>query len=158
MKLAYLVDCDQHIDTVSKWLYKQWGFHYSDKTRQDYLKEVQDRLNRQTIPTTFIALQDREPIGTASLIKHDMDTHKHLTPWLADVYVKPEFRNKGIGSRLVRRVMKEAKDININRLYLFTREAKDFYLTMSWRVKKTTEYHGDQVDLMFFDFNKKIDC
>jgi N-acetylglutamate synthase-like GNAT family acetyltransferase len=151
MQIKYLADKEQYVEIVSKWQYNQWGINYPDKTEDDYRKKVKNRLNKEMVPTTFIAIQDNEPAGIASLIKHDMDNNRHLTPWLADVYVKPDHRKEGIGSSLVKRVMEEAKNIGVNTLYLFTRKAKDFYLKLGWNVKETTKYHDDQVVIMYFD-------
>ena len=39
-----------------------------------------------------------------------MDTRKELSPWLASVFVAPEFRKWGIGSKLVLHVMEQARE------------------------------------------------
>jgi N-acetylglutamate synthase-like GNAT family acetyltransferase len=153
MYIEYLADKGQYVKTVSKWQYNQWGINYPDKTEDDYFKKVKKRLNKRMVPTTFIAILDNEPVGIASVIKHDMDNKRHLTPWLADVYVKPEFRKQGIGSKLVKRVREEAKVIGIETLYLFTRHAKEFYLSLDWKIKETTKYHDDQVVIMYYNLN-----
>ena len=151
MKIDYLVKYKEYINTISEWLYNQWGYHYPEKTREDYLNGVKKRMNKKTVPTTFIAIENKKPVGTASLIEHDMDNHQHLTPWLADVYVKPEVRNQGIGTNLLSSVLTEAKDRAVGCVDLFTREAKNLYFKIGWEKLKTARYHGDIVDIMFYD-------
>lgn len=60
----------------------------------------------------------REFIGTVSLRPHDLDSHHHLTPWLASVVVSPDFRRQGIGEKLVAEVEKKAAEMGIKKLYL----------------------------------------
>jgi GNAT superfamily N-acetyltransferase len=42
-------------------------------------------------------------VGTATLLAQDVDTEQwpELSPWLAAVYVVPEYRHRGIGAALV---------------------------------------------------------
>ncbi len=61
------------------------------------------------MPTTFVALKDGKPAGSASLVNLDLSSRQELSPWLAAVYVSPEHRNQGIGAALVNRVVDEAR-------------------------------------------------
>jgi len=31
---------------------------------------------------TFVAVEDDQPVGSAALVVHDMETRKELSPWL----------------------------------------------------------------------------
>jgi GNAT superfamily N-acetyltransferase len=97
-------------------------------------------LNRDRIPLTLLALVESQPVGTASIFLHDMDTRMDLTPWLAAVYVLPEFRGQGIGSQLVRAIEDVATRLQLERLYLFTPDREDFYARLGWSVLETAEY------------------
>ena len=59
---------------------------------------------------------DQELFGSAAIIEHDMDTRMELSPWLASVFVAPEFRKRGIGSKLVTHVMEQAKNNKIKNI------------------------------------------
>jgi GNAT superfamily N-acetyltransferase len=52
-------------------------------------------------------------MGSAAIIDSDMDTRPELTPWLASVFVAKEFRNQGVGSRLVEHVMEEVRKAGV---------------------------------------------
>ncbi|MEW5956979.1 MAG: GNAT family N-acetyltransferase [Chloroflexota bacterium] len=60
----------------------------------------------------------------------------------------PEFRNKGLGSRLVRTVMAEAKALGLEKFYLFTPNKVDFYRCLGWQVFESTQYRGEEVVIM----------
>lgn len=150
MEIKYLADSQENIQKVINWLYGQWGHNY-EYGKKVWTERINNRLDKKTIPTTFVAIENGEAVATASLIEHDMDTRKDLTPWLADVYVKEEQRGKGIASKLVKRVIKEAKDIGISKLYLYSREAEGLYEKLGWKVIERTNYYGDEVPIMIYE-------
>ncbi|MFW6008368.1 MAG: GNAT family N-acetyltransferase [archaeon] len=152
MVIKYLADRKENIEEIIDWLYKQWGDNY-EYGKEVWEKRIYNRLVKKTIPTTFIALENDEAIGTASIIEHDMDIKKELTPWLADVYVKEENRGKRVATKLIKRVIKEARDINVKKLYLYTREAEGLYKKLGWEVIERVNYYGVHVPIMVLDLN-----
>lgn len=117
------------------------------------IEKMKSHLTPQFVPTTFIAVND-ELLGSAAVIEHDMDTRMELTPWLASVYVTPEFRKQGIGSKLVLHVMEKAKENNIDKLYLFTPDREAFYARLDWTTIEKTNYHGYDVTIMYVDLHQ----
>ena len=152
MEIKYLADEKEYIPQVIDWLYGQWGHNY-EYGKKVWTERVNNRLNKKEVPTTFVALKDDEILGTASLIKYDMDTRKDLTPCLADVYVDPDWRGQQIASKLVKRVLKEAEDIGHSKLYLYTREAEGLYEKLGWKVIERIDYYGDNVPIMLYEFD-----
>mgnify|MGYP000706952887 CR=1 FL=1 len=152
MKIKYLTDSKKDIPKVIDWLYEQWGGNY-EYGRNVWKKRINNRLEKKTVPTTFVALIDGEAVATASLIKHDMDTRKDLTPWLADVFVKKDYRKRGIASSLVKRVITEAEEIGFSKIYLYSREAEGLYKKLGWKLIERTNYYGDEVPIMVYKIN-----
>jgi predicted N-acetyltransferase YhbS len=83
----------------------------------DRLAQARDK---HSIPLSLVALEDDKPIGTVNLVENDNDERQDLTPWLAALLVVPEARGRGVGTRLVRSLVKEAAALGIPRLYLGT--------------------------------------
>jgi len=77
-----------------------------------------------------------------------MVTRKDLSPWLASVFVPPEHRGKGIGTALTRRIMDEAKALDVGTLYLFTPDRETFYSRLGWTVLERPEYRREQIVIM----------
>ena len=73
---------------------------------------------------TFILLDQGRPVGTASLLREDLETRPDLTPWLAGLFVEPAFRGRGYGTMLVRRVETFARDASVPALWLYTLSAE----------------------------------
>lgn len=105
-------------------------------------------LSEDPIPTTFVCIHNNQPVGSAAILEQDMDTHPEFSPWLASVYVKPEFRNQGIGSALVRHVMEFAKQIGCPNLYLFTENQVRFYSRLGWVSIYEEVYRNADVTIM----------
>ena len=71
-------------------------------------------------------------MGTASLVNDDLDSHHHLSPWLANVFVHPSFRAQGIGAALCRQVVEEAKRLGLRKIYLYTSQQQELYSSLGW--------------------------
>jgi GNAT superfamily N-acetyltransferase len=97
---------------------------------------------------TFVLFDGPTPVGTASLAAQDLDARPDLTPWLAGVFVREEFRGRGHASRLVRRVEGFARDHGVTRLWLFTQNAAPLYAGLGWLAVGIEEEHGLPVTLM----------
>jgi N-acetylglutamate synthase-like GNAT family acetyltransferase len=149
MYIDFLKNKMEHMETINRWLYNQWGYHDSDGSEEKWLIDRKDKLNNsKLLPIIFIALEEETPIGTASIVKSDMKTHPELEPWLANVYVKEDKRGNGFGTKLVKRGLKESKLNNFKKLYLFTPDKKKFYQKIGWKLYKHEEYRNEMVEIM----------
>ena len=89
----------------------------------DLLRQARDP---DRIPLSLLAQVDGEPAGTVNLIVCDSKTRPDLTPWLAALFVEPEYRGKGVGAALVRRLATEAARLGCTEMYLET-DIPEFY-------------------------------
>ena len=65
-------------------------------------------------------IEKEELIGFIALLKEDnIDSHD-LSPWYGNMYVKKEYRNNGYSKILNDAILKEAKKLNYNKVYLKT--------------------------------------
>ncbi len=98
--------------------------------------------------SVFAVMDGERPVGMASLVVDDMSDRRELTPWLASVYVLPEWRGRGIASRLVRRVEEEARAHGVERFYLYTPDQQALYRRLGWQDVEQREYRGEMVTIM----------
>jgi GNAT superfamily N-acetyltransferase len=150
MEIGYLAD---HLDfalTLAGWHYEQWkGLHENDSVGQriEFLKAGANRLK---IPAVFVAIENGELRGSATLAASDMETRRELTPWMIDVYVAPQWRRRGIASQLVHRVVVEAAALKVAELYLFTTGPwrEQLHAGLGWSVIDRPIYLGIERVLM----------
>ncbi|QPK65558.1 GNAT family N-acetyltransferase [Methylomonas sp. LL1] len=147
MQILNLRDQSHHIPQLAAWHHHEWLALNPGRSIDHRIEYMQSYLSDDLVPSTFIAKQGIL-MGSAAIIENDMDTRPELTPWLASVFVAPEFRNRGIGGRLVKHVMQQAKYAGIDALYLFTPDRVSFYQKLGWRIFKQEEYRGHLVTIM----------
>jgi predicted N-acetyltransferase YhbS len=128
------------LPTVARWIFEEWWEGTEGASLNGLTDLLRLHLTPDQIPMTLIALHDSRPVGTATLLAHDVGTEQwpQLSPWLAAVYVVPECRHKGIGARLVNEVVAEAAGLGAAVLYLLTTEREDFYARLGWQVFERT--------------------
>jgi GNAT superfamily N-acetyltransferase len=138
--IEYLADRREFITTVARWLHEEWGHLRPNETVGDRAARVERACGHHEIPTTFVAIDGDEPVGSASLIAHDMLTRPELSPWLAGVFVPSEYRRRGVGAVLIKRVIDEARSLGVSRIYLYTPGSGTLYLRLGWSVVERTFY------------------
>src|SRR4029077_14623252 len=105
---------------LADWHYREWAGLLPGWSRAQAEAELRSHTGRRQIPTTFVAVEDGWPLGSASLLEADLDGWEQLTPWDASVFVAPAFRGRGLGRQLVGRAVEEAKALSVPVVYLFT--------------------------------------
>jgi predicted N-acetyltransferase YhbS len=148
VKVEYLADHPAHVPTVAAWQQAQFGYLAPATTLEDRTERLHRSLQKDALPTAFIALSGSGALlGSAGILPATI-THRHLTPWLSSVYVPDEFRGKGIASALSLRALAEAARLGFERLYLFTPHNETLYARMGWRTFERIEYNGVPLTLM----------
>jgi N-acetylglutamate synthase-like GNAT family acetyltransferase len=148
IRIDYLAGNESQIPILANWHYEQWAYLNPGVKVEEYVSHLQKHLGKLQVPTTFVAFSNEVLLGSASLVKYDMSTRMDISPWLASVFVAPDYRNKGVGSMLVKRVVEEAMALKVPALYLFTPDRETFYARMGWSVLERTRYKGENIVIM----------
>lgn len=152
MKIDFLghhLDC---LPELAQLHFNEWQHVSPDTTLEDRILRLQEMARSSDMPFIVVAIENDQLVGSAALVKEDMTTRQDLSPWLANVFVKPEFRQNGIGASLVGHIEGEAARRGIRTLFLYTKRARDLYLKLGWRKVEAREYQGVSVTIM----SKKI--
>lgn len=137
-----------HVATLAGWIHAEWGHLHSGRDFAAAVGHLRGDCGLAGVPSVFAAMDGERPVGTASLVVDDMSDRRELTPWLASVYVLPEWRGRGIASRLVRRVEEEAQAHGVERFYLYTPDQQALYRRLGWQDVEEREYRGEAVTIM----------
>lgn len=118
MEIINILKNDKLLEEYIKLCTLEWG---SKKTSKEYIKEKKDKiLNTDKVITVLALLDNNIMLGFISLFKYDGLERHDLTPWYATMYVKKEYRNKGYSKLLNNALLKEAKKLGYNKIYLKT--------------------------------------
>ncbi len=101
----------------------------------------------------FVLFDGDQPVGTAGIAPHDLDTRPDLTPWLVGVYVQPAFRGRGHATALVRRAEAFARASSVRVLWLYTATAEKLYAGLGWQFVAMEQDGSQAVTLMRRDLS-----
>ena len=154
MKIIDLKYEAHYIPILASWHHQEWSYLHPEGSIEKRIENMQSFLNDDFIPSTFIALEN-DLLGSAAIVAQDMDTKQELSPWLASVFVSPENRSRGIGSKLVIQVMNYTRDAGIKTLFLFTPDKESFYKRLGWHTISKEIYRGHRVTVMQVNLKEK---
>ena len=118
-----------------------------DKSNKKLIKEIKDILiNWENSNTdilddiaTITLLDDDNLIGFYRIVLHDND-NTNYAPWIANIYIKEKYRNKGNGRYLINTIPNYLEKLNISNIYLHTR-INNFYEKFGWHLLESLDLH-----------------
>lgn len=97
---------------------------------------------------TFVLFDADQPVGTAGIIRTDLETRPDLTPWLAGLFVEPTHRGRGHATVLIQQVEEFARAAGVPVLWLYTLAAENLYARLGWQREGIEQEDGHDVVLM----------
>jgi GNAT superfamily N-acetyltransferase len=141
ISIVTIADRPDLVPMVAQWLWHEW-WQDDGYTLEQTRAAVAASISRSGPPQTFVLLVDGEPIGTASLVAHDLDERPDLTPWLAGVFVIPEARGRGHVIHLIQAVEAACRSAAIPIVWLYTACAERVYARAGWRSVEAIQRSG----------------
>jgi predicted N-acetyltransferase YhbS len=156
MSSAFSIDdlraSPQCVDTIGRWHFDQWGPLTGAPTLQEYLVRLEAAAASPRLPAVLVAYDNTGALGSVSLVPCDLSIRPALTPWLAQLFVTPTGRGRGIGAALVRAALKRARDLGFSRLHLYTSgDLPRYYERLGWSADEQVEYLGKLRTVMHYN-------
>jgi GNAT superfamily N-acetyltransferase len=155
VRIESIADHLDILEVLAQWHWEEWGHFDPDGSLATWTAGLRERTNRESIPTTYVALAGDELLGSVTLVEHDMTSRCDLSPWLAGLYVAPAFRGRGVGSALTRHAVRHAAAMGVPRLYLHTATAGGLYERLGWRSIANEWYEGELVAVMTIEASRE---
>ncbi len=142
LQIETLPERPELLPIVAEWIYTQWWTEVEGASVATLSNLIRSHLIPDQIPLTLIASMDGRPVGTVTLLEHDVETEEwpDLTPWLAALYVEPEHRRRGIGAALIKDMIARAASLGVQTLYLSTVDQESYYAKLNWTVLERGEH------------------
>lgn len=152
MRIEKLYDHIEMAEAVAKFIYDEFvSKSRSQFTLPDVLKFLKN-TNRDRLPITYVAIENKECVGTVSLFGNDLSTRMDLSPWLASLVVGYDYRNRGVGENLVKHAINEAKSLGYKKLYLKTENRGSFYSKRGWKyIGRGFDKYNQETDLYEYE-------
>ena len=104
MKIYNIKDRLEYLEEIAILTQKEWGKYSNEKEFNDKInkkiKKIKDNLDNPYY-CKLILLDEDKLVGFISIFEVDGDERQDLTPWYATMYVKKEYRGRGLGFVLV---------------------------------------------------------
>ncbi len=143
MVIEKLADYPEWALAIARLHFAQWGPLTGHATEAEYIKLLEESARLAGLPQTLMAHDRGQLLGSVNLVRCDLDLRPELTPWLAQLFVVPEARSRGVGAALVRAAEESARDQGFLTLYLYTSGTlPDYYRRFGWELFETIEYLG----------------
>ena len=136
------------VPNVASWHWDEWGGGYPDSSLEEWTRQLAIKTRTDGLPCSWIALVDGTPAGSVTLELDGVEPRPELTPDLAGLFVLPVYRNRGIGSALVRTCEDGARTFGVRHLYLYTEEAEALYQRLGWETIDRAQFQGEDAAIM----------
>lgn len=147
-----IIDLSARIDVIpllARWHFKQWGDLTGASSESDYQALLSRNASARGLPLTLIAVSNNRLLGSVNIVDCDMDIRSELKPWLAQLYVDPKERGRGIGATLVQAAVERSRKLGFGCLYLYTSGTLPFfYERMGWTRRETVYYKNKHRTVM----------
>ncbi|MCH5279048.1 MAG: GNAT family N-acetyltransferase [Christensenellaceae bacterium] len=106
-------------NSMVDWMYHWWGADegYSLDEVKCYMAHS---LNDVRFPQTYGLFLDNEIIGMYQFTYSDLDIRPDIYPWLANVFIREDYRGNGYMKLLIDSAKENAVKSGLTELYLFT--------------------------------------
>jgi GNAT superfamily N-acetyltransferase len=111
------------------YFWNQWGSESNYNFYRDCIERSTE--TESDVPRFYIAIEDNKTIGSYALLRSDLNSRQDLFPWLACLYVEPEYRGKNIGAQLQNHAINQVRLKGYEKLYLCT-DLTDYYERNNW--------------------------
>ena len=105
----------------------EWGEPVNENDMEEYLAMKEEKaLNGDKFISILGLVENNCLLGFIALFKYEDGQDRKLTPWYASMYVKKEYRGNGYSKILNNAILKEAKELGYDKLYLKT-DLENYY-------------------------------
>ncbi|WP_020590892.1 GNAT family N-acetyltransferase [Kiloniella laminariae] len=132
IKIDLLRNQPRFIETCARWNHESWG-QARGISAADILDAYRELADPENPEQAFVAFSGDTALGTTLLIDCDHPGFSHYRPWLAALYVRPEYRRQGIARALIDAVMDFSRRRGDQRLFLYS-SSPEVYAAMGWQV------------------------
>jgi len=108
-----------------------------------------DGTKQSTFPHTLVAVTDEgefAAMGSAKL--SELPTHPEKVHWVGEIFVLPEQRGKGLGSRITQVLAEYAFSEGVSSLFLYTPDQQSLYRRLGWSVVSEEVVNAEAVSIM----------
>jgi GNAT superfamily N-acetyltransferase len=125
----------------------EWADHYGEGGPGNARADLIEYSRIDGLPTGIVALAGSKLCGMGALKPNSIDTHTHLTPWIGAGVVLTQFRQKGIGTKLVRELEDLARIRGYRKIFSATNTANRLLERIEWNLLEIIIHKGKPLSI-----------
>ncbi len=122
--------------------YKKYVIEYFGSWNEEKQREYFDEYIKKTADNTWIIEMDNKSIGFYNGI--EMENGNYI---IGNICIIPEYQGRGIGTKLLKNIMKEHKNSNIHIQYFKSNPVGELYKRLGFVPSMETEFHYQMIKL-----------
>lgn len=146
IKVEPLENHPELVPLCARWNYEAWG-RAGGRSRDEIVEAFLGFLDPESRQKALVGFVSGLPVGLSLLIENDLESHPHLKPWLASIYVVPDMRLIGVGKAMIEATEAAARQQGYSELYLYTSEI-EYCERIGWQ--KFEALSGDNAGMWIF--------
>jgi GNAT superfamily N-acetyltransferase len=130
--ISNLRECPEFFPIVAD---RVWDFTWKLKgvSLEQVAAGLRDLISNDEFPFAIVAHDGEHYVGSTLGIASDMDERPQYTPWVAALWVEPQYRGQNVGRSLVSFAAETCLKQCFQRVFLCARpELHDFYVRQGW--------------------------
>lgn len=155
MKLAFFSQLTSaQVKLIAETNYNYWKkFNTALKYEESAGNIMAMQNNAGKLPLGIALLDNDKILGFCTLRENRLKNHLNINPWLCNLMVFDEFKDKGYAKKIIDFACKTIKSFGYNKIYSWTDQVPDFYKKLNWKYEgKVTKNEGGEGML----FSKEI--
>jgi predicted N-acetyltransferase YhbS len=120
--------------TVADRAWHEWWTN-TDVSLAEYRSGIERMADDDAIPSALVAHIGKQYAGSVLLVDNDLEARRQYFPWIAALWVEPEFRRQGVATQLIEAARGEAAALGHDTRYLCATPANSpYYLARGFRL------------------------
>jgi GNAT superfamily N-acetyltransferase len=148
MTIVPLAERPEFLELLAAATGREWAHLYSGWGAGAARAELLGQDPCGVLPVTFVAVVDGRCAGTVSLIRDDLPGYRPVHPWLASLWVLPDFRGRGLATALIRRAEDHLSAHGYREAWAFTESAQSLFARCGWELVEPAQCHGVPVQVL----------
>jgi GNAT superfamily N-acetyltransferase len=107
MEISNLHSRPDMADIIANRCWNAWWTE-TEVSLAEYRAHLEPMMGGKDVPVALVAHEQGEYLGSVLLIENDLDDRPQYTPWIAALWVEPEFRRQAIAAKLIEAARGEA--------------------------------------------------
>lgn len=152
LAFKHLPDAIDTLHQVAQWNKVYWTLQYPEVYTDfdfDAFYESASKV-KMGLPACFIAELNGELAGTISIVHEKVPMFSEFNPWIANLYVREDFRGQGIGDFMMQMAFARAEDLGYKKVYCWSQASMEKYFTdQGWVTVSSIDLSNERRILVF---------